>query len=374
MSNRIVAATRKGLFTIERNGSGRQPWTITRTAFLAENVIIALPDTRDGSWYVSLHHGHFGSKVHRSADGGQSWAEIGVPTYPPRPENEDQKDMWGKTLEWKLDRIWSMEAGGADEPGVLWCGTLPGGLFRSKDHGATWQLVESLWNDPGRKQWFGGGMDLPGIHSICVHPRNSKQVAVGVSCGGVWITTDGGETWKCRADGMRAEYMPPEQQGNPNIQDVHRLAQSPSHPEYYWAQHHNGIFRSTDGAASWQDVSNLKEVSPTSFGFAIAVHPQQPDTAWVVPGVKDEHRVPPDGKVIVARTRDGGQHFDILRNGLPQQHAYDLTYRHGLDVDETGDRVVFGTTTGSLWVSEDQGDSWLAVSEHLPPVYCVRFA
>jgi hypothetical protein len=374
MSDRIIVATRKGLFTIERNGRGSVPWAITRTAFLAEHVIMTLPDSRDGSIYAALHLGHVGTKMRRSTDGGETWNELGVPAYPEKPASEDQKDMWGKPLEWKLDRVWSLEAGGPNEPGVLWCGTLPGGLFRSADYGATWQLVESLWFDPRRKEWFGGGADLPGIHSVCVDPRDSRHVKLGVSCGGVWVTTDGGAHWDCRAQGIWAAYMPPEQKDNPNIQDVHRVVQCVRNPDSLWAQHHNGIFRTTNGCASWQDVSNLKSLSPTSFGFTVVVHPREPDTAWFVPSVKDEHRLPSDGKVVVARTRDGGQNYDILRKGLPQEHAYDLTYRHGLDIDESGDRLAFGTTTGSIWVTEDQGDSWLNVSEHLPPIYCVRFA
>jgi hypothetical protein len=373
MSNALVVATRKGLFLIERGGRGRVPWQISRTAFLAEHVIMALPDARDGSLYAALHLGHFGAKLHRSTDSGATWQELGVPTYPEKPPDDDQKDMWGKPLEWKLDRIWSLEAGGPNEPEVLWCGTLPGGLFRSTDRGATWQLVESLWRDPRRREWFGGGADLPGIHSICVDPRDCRHVRVGVSCGGVWVTPDGGTTWDCRTTGIWAAYMPPEQKDNPHIQDVHRVVQCPGEPDCLWAQHHNGIFRTTNGGVMWQDVSHLTSLSPTSFGFAVAVHPRQPATAWFVPGVKDEHRLPADAKVVVARTRDGGQNYEIVRHGLPQEHAYDLTYRHGLDVDDSGDRVAFGSTTGSLWLSEDQGDSWLTVSEHLPPIYCVRF-
>jgi hypothetical protein len=112
---------------------------------------------------------------------------------------------------------------------------------------------------------------------------------------------------------------------------------------------------------------------PSSFGFAVAVHPQDPGTAWFVPGISDERRIPPSGELVVTRTRDGGQSFAVLRNGLPQQHAYDIVFRHGLDLDETGDRLAFGSTTGGMWVSEDQGDSWQCVSHNLPPVYCVRF-
>jgi hypothetical protein len=153
--------------------------------------------------------------------------------------------------------------------------------------------------------------------------------------------------------------------------DVHCLVQCAAHPDAYWVQHHNGIFRSVDGAQRWTEI---ERVEPSSFGFAVAVHPGQPDAAWFVPGLSDEHRIPPSGQVVVTRTRDGGRTFETLRRGLPQHHAYDLTYRHALDIDRTGNRLAFGTTTGSVWISEDQGDSWTTISEHLPPVYAVRFA
>jgi hypothetical protein len=149
------------------------------------------------------------------------------------------------------------------------------------------------------------------------------------------------------------------------------MVQCPSQPDTYWSQNHNGIFRSTDNLTSWQEVVGL---SPSSFGFAVAVHPREANTAWFVPAIKDERRIPVDGKVVVTRTRNGGQSCDQLRQGLPQQHAYDLVYRHSLDIDESGNRLAFGSTTGSLWTTADQGDSWQAVSQHLPPIYCVRFA
>jgi len=216
---------------------------------------------------------------------------------------------------------------------------------------------------------MGGGDDQAGIHSVCVDPRNSRRILVGVSVGGVWVTEDGGASWNLSAKGMRAAYMPPERAFDENMQDPHLIVQCPGAPDVYWCQHHNGVFRSADGGKSWEEL----EVPPSSFGFAVAVHPNLPDTAWLVPAVKDECRIPVDGKVVVARTRDGGKSFEVVREGLPQVHAYDLVFRHALDVDGTGDRLAMGSTTGSVWISEDQGDSWQAVSHHLPPVYSVRF-
>ena len=369
MARRILVATRKGLFTIEK---ARDRWDVARVDFLGDTVGMTLADPRDGALYAALEHGHFGPKLHRSDDGGTTWSEIGLPTYPaPEPGQEDVDPQTGAVKPWKLEKIWALEPGGPDEPGGIWCGTMPGGLFRSTDKGATWDLNKPLWFDPRRKGWFGGGGIFPGIHSVCVHPQDSNRVAVSISCGGVWMTDDGGLTWAPRATGMWAAYMPPEMKDDPNIQDPHRVVQCRAQTDCLWAQHHNGIFRTTDAGASWTEV---KDVPPSSFGFAVAVHPRDPDTAWFVPGVKDEKRYPVDGRVVVTRTRDGGRSFDVLREGLPQVHAYDLVYRHALDIDDSGDLLAFGSTTGSLWVSEDQGDTWRCVSQHLPPIYTVRFA
>ncbi len=361
MSERFLAATRKGLFDFERSGGG---WQIARVSFLGDPVTIALPDARDGSIYAALNLGHFGVKPHRSLDAGVSFEEVSAPGYPEKPEESADPTPWS------LQQIWSLEAGGADEPGALWSGTIPGGLFRSEDRGDTWQLVTSLWDRPDRMDWTGGGYDHPGIHSICVDPRDARRVAIGISIGGVWLTTDGGSSWEPRAKGMFALYVPPDLRDDPSSQDPHHVVQCRDHPEVFWAQHHNGLFRSTDGAETWVEIA---ERPPSVFGFASAVHPRDADTAWFAPAVSDECRVPVDGKVVVARTRDGGASFELLREGLPQAGAYDLVYRHGLAVDETGDRLVMGSTTGNLWLSEDQGDSWRCLSTQLPPIDALRF-
>jgi photosystem II stability/assembly factor-like uncharacterized protein len=368
MSTRCHVATRKGLFTLERGPSG---WSIGKASFTGDNCTLVMHDPRNGDLIAALNHGHFGVKMHRSRDGGATWTEIAAPKYPPKPADYVPKvPVEGKPADWSLKLVWALAPGGSDEPGVLWCGTLPGGLFRSEDNGDSWELNRPLWDDPLREQWFGGGADHPGIHSICVDPRDARHVILGISSGGVWITRDGGRTWQPGGRGMRAEYMPPERQFEPNVQDAHMVAQCPANPDTLWVQHHNGIFKSTDAAASWSEITDVK---PSVFGFAVAVHPADHNTAWFIPAVKDEKRYPADGRVVVNRTRDGGRTFDTLTRGLPQEHAYDLVFRHALDVDETGDRLAFGSTTGSLWMSENGGDSWQTLSSNLPPIYAVRF-
>jgi len=361
-------ATRKGLFTLDRGAAG---WSIGRISFLGDNCTVIMHDPRNGELTAALNHGHFGIKMHRSRDGGETWNEIATPKYPEKPADYVSKSpVEGKPADWALKLIWSLAPGGGGEPGVVWCGTLPGGLFKSENRGESWELNRPLWDNPLREQWFGGGADQPGIHSICVDPRDARHVTIGVSCGGVWSTRDGGGTWNPPGPGMRAEYMPPEQEFEPNIQDPHIVVQCRANPEVLWVQHHNGIFKSTDAGASWNEITDVK---PSAFGFVVAVHPQDENTAWFVPAVKDEKRYPASGRVIVNRTRDGGKTFEALTRGLPQEHAYDLVYRHALDVDETGNRLAFGSTTGSVWISEDAGDSWQTVSANLPPVYTVRF-
>lgn len=367
MSDRLMAATRKGLFTIERRGE----WRITAVDFLGDNCSAVLVDPRDGTAYAALDHGHFGAKLHRRRHGDDPWQEIAPPAYPPRPDSEPEwTDMHGRVVPHSLCLIWCLEAGHADEAGTLWCGTVPGGLFRSGDHGETWSLVESLWNHPGRRRWFGGGMEYPGIHSICVDHGRPSRLTLGVSCGGIWRSDDGGASWASIGEGFRAEYLPPEQAGDPGTQDVHRVAQCRAHPEVLWVQHHNGIYRSQDGGITF---SELADAQHGGFGFAVAAHPRDPDTAWFVPATRDERRIPENGSLSVRRTRDGGKTFERLAKGLPGEHAYDLCYRHALDVDDSGDTLAFGSTTGSLWVSGNGGDAWQCVSAHLPPIYAVRF-
>ncbi len=368
-SSKLHVATRKGLFTLEP-GRG-DAWEITGVDHLAIPVSAVLQDSRDQTLYAALEHGHFGPKLHRRKAGGP-WEEIQVPRYPERPADaEPERDIMGRTIEWKLRSIWTLEPGSSDQPGRLWAGTLPGGLFRSDDHGDSWQLVESLWHDPRRQQWMGGGSEVPALHSISIDPRDPKRLALGVSCAGVWHTADDGASWEPHESGMRAAYMPEERQFDPLAQDPHRLARCAAAPDVIWCQHHNGIFKSTDAGRNWTEI---EKAGPSTFGFAVAVHPEDPDTAWFVPADKDERRVPVNGSLVVTRTRDGGRSFEELRTGLPQRHAYDLVLRHALDVSADGRSLAFGSTTGNLWLSADGGDHWTTACPNLPPIHAVRFA
>ena len=366
MSKPLFVGTRKGLFRFDRNDSGG--WRIGGSWFLGDPVSIVLPEPGGRRIHAGLDLGHFGVKIQRTEDGGENWNEAPAPAYPPKPEGLEDKDpMRGIDIPWSAQLLWALETGGPNE---LWCGVIPGGLFRSTDGGENWELIRTLWDDPGRKKWVGGGYDLPGIHSIVVDPRDPKHVTIGVSVGGVWTTRDSGDTWELIGEGMRAEYMPPEMAFDKIAQDPHRIVYCLANPDRFWTQHHNGIFVSDDSGEHWRELEGVK---PSGFGFAVAVHPEDPDTAWFVPAVKDEMRIPVDGRLVVTRTRDGGKTVETLTNGLPEGPAYDLVYRHALDVAGDAAAIAFGSTTGSLWISEDEGDSWQHVTGHLPPVLCVRF-
>ncbi len=359
MSDRAWLATRKGLIELRRQ-AGR--WRIAHTSFLGDPVTMLLPPQADGPhagrMLAALNLGHFGVKLHASSDGGRQWQELAAPVYPPQPA-----DASGPA--WKLGLVWSL----AMAHGTLWAGTLPGGLFRSADFGASWQLVDALWNEPTRTQWMGGGYDTPGIHSLCPHPTRAGELLLAISCGGVWATEDDGASWALRTQGLQADYMPPELAGDGATQDPHCIAACPAAPDVLWCQHHSGIWRSTDRGRHWLPVTAPR----SSFGFAVAAHPADPQTAWFVPAVSDQCRVPVGGALVVNRSRDGGASFDTLGEGLPAADCFDLAYRHGLAVADDGCSLLLGSTTGGLWASNDGGDSWATVSTTLPPVYALRF-
>ena len=364
----LLIATRKGLFILAR---GARSWAIAAHHFKGEPVSQVLADARDGSWYAALNLGHFGTKLHKSTDQGNSWVEITAPSFPPKPTEGPFAD---DTTPWSVELIWSLAAGGENQAGTLWAGCIPAGLFKSTDGGMTWALNQPLWQEPRRRAWVGGGYDQAGVHSIIVDPRDSHHITLGISCGGVWQTHDGGTRWALTAKGMKADYLPADAEQDENLQDPHCLVQCLAAPDTLWVQHHCGIYKSVDGAKTWQNIGQgIEAPAPSGFGFAVAADPNNPERAWFVPAQADACRIPVAGRMVVNRTDDGGKTFKAFGAGLPQSHAYHLAYRHGLCVSPDGRTLALGSTTGGLWVSEDAGEKWRCISRDLPPIAAVTF-
>jgi len=361
----LLVASRKGLFRVQ--GDDLQ-WQLYEPAFAGDPVSQLLCDPRSGHWYAALRLGHFGAKLHTSQDRGASWTELAAPAFPPKP---DSGPLAQDPTPWNVDQVWSLAAGGADEPGVLWAGCMPAGLFKSEDGGQSWALNRPLWDEPRRMLWMGGGNDYPGMHSVLVDPRDARCIRVAISCGGVWQSRDGGQSWTLSAEGMKADYLPEGLGQDPNLQDPHRMVQCAADPDVLWVQHHCGIFRSTDGGRHWTAIA---PPAPSGFGFAVACDPANPLRAWFAPAQSDSHRFPVDGKMVVTRTDDGGQSFTVLDMGLPQGPAYHLVYRHGLSLAPDGRTLALASTTGGLWISPDQGAQWHCVSRDLPPIAALAWS
>ena len=262
--NFLLLGTRKGLIVYQKNANG---WQYKNVHFIGIPVTLAYIDPRNNSWWAFQDHGHWGVKMHRSINHGKTWDELPAPAY---PKGSKLKDGESATLKY----IWAFAHGGIDRPNDYWMGTIPGGLFKSTDGGNTFKLNKALWDEPTRiEQWFGGGFDQPGIHSIVVNPKNSDHVYIGISCAGVYETKDGGESWKIRSKGLRADFLPdPKSEVG---QDPHMLVACPSNPKVMWQQNHCGVFVSKNGGRNWRDVSEKKGLA--NFGFAMAVDEKKPD-------------------------------------------------------------------------------------------------
>ena len=364
----LALGTRKGLLIWR---SGPAGWRLAEEHFVGAIVPYASQDPRSGYLYATIDHGHFGGKFHRSQDGGKTWTELPAPQYPQGAVIKDDKPA-------VLKYQWCLATGGLDEPGRIYNGTEPGGLFVSDSHGEGFQINEGLWNHPSRLAsdlgWMGGGRDNAGIHSVLVDPRDSRTIRVGISVAGVFTTNDGGRSWRPTNRGLRAEYLP-----DPNVEvghDPHLVVQCRKEPDILWQQNHMGIYRSTDGGENWVDVSQPQ--TGAKFGFAIAVDPNRGNVAWVLPAESDMARVAWERRLQVCRSDDGGRSWQSFSKGLPQHDCYDFAFRHSLDLATTnGDGEIsllaFGTAGGSLYVSDDRGESWRSLASHLPPVYSVRF-
>jgi photosystem II stability/assembly factor-like uncharacterized protein len=361
----LLVGTRKGLFVLRNTGKA---WVLQSTHFLGEPVSYALATPQ--GWFAALRLGHFGVKLHRSSDAGQTWQEVAAPAFPTKPTEGPFKD---DPTPWTVDMVWHLAHSRAQngERETLWAGCIPAGLFKSQDAGASWQLVEALWQVPRRTEWFGGGYDQAGIHSILIDPRDARHITVGISCAGVWQSRDAGATWQATCNGLDANYLPPERREDPVGQDPHCIAQCEAQPDVLWMQHHGGLYRSADAGHTWQ---RLPTPQPSDFGFAIAAHPTDSARAWVVPAQADAQRIPVGARMVVGETRDSGQSFITHNQGLPEFASYHLVYRHGMAITPNGESLAMGSTTGGLWTSNSEGKSWVRVALDLPPIASVCFA
>jgi hypothetical protein len=358
----LVLGTKKGLIVLEKGARG---WRGKPIEHGGVHVSLAVHDARTGTLWAALDHGHWGSKLSRSKDGGATWTEVTPPKYPDGAMLTPCTDKPPA-----LRYIYGFAPGRRQEPGRLYIGTVPGGLFVSDDDGASWKLVDALWTHPTRDKWGQGGKDFdePGVHSILVDPRDPRRIVIGSSSAGVMATRDGGASWQPSNKGLKNAYLP-----DPDAEvghDPHLIMACEREPDVVWQQNHCGVFRSTDGGATWTDIGQ-KDGGPVGFGFPISADARDPQRAWVVPATSDQKRYAVDGALCVARTDDGGKSWKVLREGLPQEGCYDVAYRHALDV--RGDAVVFGTTTGNLYASEDKGESWRTIGTNFPPINSVRF-
>jgi hypothetical protein len=357
MKPQILAGTSKGLVVYTMEGPAPIQ-SIVHFKGLPVSMIYA--DPRNGTWWAALAHRHWGEKLYCSNDYGATWNAAGIPSY----QGYDYRPNLPATLK----RIWVMQQAGHDKPNGYWVGTEPGGLFFTNDNGKTFSLNEKLWNHPSRMkdtEWFGTGNDFPFIHSIITDPRDSNHIYIGVSCAGVFESTDGGKSWTPKNNGLTAGYLP---RATPDVgHDPHQILQCQSHPDVIWQQNHCGIFRTTNGGQHWVDVSGTN--GWPRYGFALAIDDQNPQVAWVIPAESDECRVPKDLKLGVYKTIDGGKKWTPHMKGLPQENAFDLVLRHGFARQKK--IMAFGTNNGNLYCSIDEGESWHPVSTSLASVNAV---
>ncbi len=348
----LLVGTKKGAFILEGDTT-RRSWALRGPFCETWPMNHVVGDAATGTIYAGGGNEWFGPAVWKTSDFGKSWSHSSAGlAYDAGAE--------------PIKSVWSL-ASGHDR---LYAGVEPAGLFSSDDGGETWRHISGLSDHPSRADWHAGGGGLI-LHSLVPHPVDKDQIWVGISAAGVFHTADGGRTWQPRNRGTRADFLPDDQRYPEYGQCVHCLVIAPQMPERLYQQNHCGMYRSHDGGRSWESI---EAGLPSSFGFPAATHPRDPSTLYLVPLNGDMHgRYMPDGKAAVWRTRDAGQSWADLREGLPQQDVYYGVYRQALatdDLDPAG--VYFGSSTGALYASADEGESWQQIAEHLPAILSVE--
>lgn len=354
----LLVGTRKGLIVLRGPRGGEMD--VAGRAFAGHTVEYAIRDARSGTYLASVTDSHFGPRVFVADDPTGDWEQTDGPVFP------DDADA-------AVERIWTIDQGVED--GVVYAGVAPAALFRSEDGGRTWELNRGLWDRPERAEWQPGGGGLC-LHSIVQWPGDPTRLAIGISAAGVWLSDDGGASWRPGFTGLVARYLPEEARDGATTLCVHDIKRSPVAPETMYLQFHWGVYRSDDAGETWNDIGTDSGL-PSDFGFPLVVDPTDARRAFVIPLTGDFDRTTPGGSVRVYETSDGGGTWTARGDGLPDRDAYLTILRQAFCNDDRGGDelgLYFGATSGDVFGSADGGRSWTTVASHLPPVLSVRCA
>jgi hypothetical protein len=358
----VMVGTMKGAFFYWSDAK-RKTWRVDGPHFPGETVYALAYDGRGGRrrLLAATRSWHWGAVIRTSDDLGKTWSA---------PERQNVKFPEGSGV--SLINIWQIVPGPATDPKLLWAGVEPHCLFESRDGGDSWKPVEAFLTHEHRPKWTpgNGGMCM---HTIVPDTSNAKRMGVAMSTGGFYRTEDGGKTWRARNVGVRAEFLPDK---HPEFgQCVHKVVSHPSNPGRLFLQNHWGLYRSDDWGDSWKDIAGGKKEVPSDFGFCMAMHPHDADTVYIVPLESDGFRCTPEAKLRVFRTRNGGKNWEPLTKGLPQKDAYETVLRDALVTDTAKPAgVYFGTRSGKLFGSANDGNAWTEMAGGLPAIVCVKAA
>ena len=364
-SVRVLVGTRKGAFILTSDGA-RQKWDVSGPHFAGWEIYHVKGSPADPNRiYASQNTGWFGQMIQRSNDGGKTWDAVGNKfAYEGTPGTHQWYD--GTPHPWEFARVWHVEPSLTD-PDLVYAGVQDAGLFRTTDGGQNWQELSGLRTQESAPKWQPGAGGLC-LHTIVLDPQTPGRMFVAISAAGAFRSDDHGQTWRPINRGLKSEGIP--DPDAPVGHCVHRIAQHRSTPNVLYMQKHWDVMRSDNAGESWTEVSgNL----PSDFGFPINVHAHEPETIYVVPIKSDSEHYPPDGKLRVYRSRSGGNEWEALTNGLPQQDCYVNVLRDAMAVDSLDTcGIYFGTTGGQVYASANAGDSWQPIVRDLPAVLSVE--